>query len=117
MLLETLRMDITIKEYGEIITVSLQGALDAVAVPKVEEYLQQQISLGKHKIVINMQEMHYISSAGIRLVLSIFKFLQGLQGRLCICCMQDQVAEVLRMAGVDQLLSLCHSEQECFSKF
>ncbi|WP_201456346.1 STAS domain-containing protein [Chlamydia sp. 17-3921] len=110
-------MDLSIKEYGDIVVVVLRGVFDAVAVPKIEDFLKLQISQSRCKIVLNMQEINYISSAGIRLILSLFKLLQGLDGRLCICCVQDQVAEVLRIAGVDQLLSLCHSEQECFSKF
>ncbi|QVE49386.1 STAS domain-containing protein [Chlamydia crocodili] len=110
-------MDWLTKQYGDILVVSLEGALDAVSVPKAEAFLDKKVQEGKHKMVLNFQQVTYMSSAGIRLLFSLSRLLQSRQGLLCICCVQDVVADVIRIAGVDQLLPVCQSEQECFTKF
>ncbi|WP_375793910.1 STAS domain-containing protein [Chlamydia sp. 12-01] len=105
------------KQYGDVFVVSLEGALDAVSVPRAEVFLDKKVQEGKHKMVLNFQHVTYMSSAGIRLLFSLSKSLQSRQGLLCVCCVQDLVADVIRIAGVDQLLPVCQSEQECFTKF
>ncbi|WP_139413871.1 STAS domain-containing protein [Chlamydia abortus] len=110
-------MDWLTKQYGDVLVVSLEGALDAVSVPKTEAFLDKKVAEGKHKIVLNFQYVTYMSSAGIRLLFSLSKSLQACRGLLCICCISNLVADVIRIAGVDQLLPVCQSEQECFTKF
>ncbi|BAE80929.1 anti-sigma F factor antagonist [Chlamydia felis Fe/C-56] len=110
-------MDWLTKQYRDVLVVSLEGALDAVSVPQAEAFLDKKVQEGKHKIVLNFQYVTYMSSAGIRLLFSLSKSLQACQGLLCVCCVSDAVAEVIRIAGVDQLLPVCQSEQECFTKF
>ncbi|AHK63488.1 Putative anti-sigma factor antagonist BtrV [Chlamydia avium] len=110
-------MDWLVKQYGGILVVTLNGDLDAVSVPHTEAFLESKLQEGKNKIVLNLQNVFYMSSAGIRLIFSIAKLAQSYQGLVCLCCAQDNVAEVLKIAGVNQVLPVCHSEQECFSRF
>ncbi|SPN74019.1 Stage II sporulation protein AA,Anti-anti-sigma regulatory factor (antagonist of anti-sigma factor),anti-anti-sigma factor,STAS domain [Chlamydia serpentis] len=109
-------MDLSAKQYGEIIVIYLKGSLDAVSVPNIQQSLNQFVQNNNLKIVLNLQDVFYISSAGIRLLLSSFKLIQGLGGKMCLCCVKAAVAEVMRIAGLDQMILLCQSEQECFSK-
>ncbi|ANH78708.1 STAS domain-containing protein [Candidatus Chlamydia sanziniae] len=110
-------MDFSTKKYGDILVIYLRGSLDAVSVPNAERFLEQFMHQEHSKLVFNLKEVSYISSAGIRLFLSMFKVVQNLQGKLCLCCVQESVGEVMRIAGLDQMLLLCQTEQECFSKF
>ncbi|WP_348663194.1 STAS domain-containing protein [Chlamydia vaughanii] len=105
------------KQYGDIFIVSLEGTLDAVSVPQLETFLESKVQEGKNKIVLNFLQVTYMSSAGIRLLFSFSKLLQSRQGLLCVCCVQDIVAEVIGIAGVDQVIPVCQSEQECFTRF
>ncbi|AAP98870.1 sigma-F 5-region regulatory protein spoIIAA [Chlamydia pneumoniae TW-183] len=114
--MERLLMNLSAKEYGDIIVIYLQGSLDAVSVPSVQEYLEQFIQKKHLKIALNFTDVSYISSAGIRLLLSNFKLVQSLGGKMCLCCVKESVTEVMRIAGLDQLILLCQSEQECLSK-
>lgn len=105
------------RQIGEIFVVSLSGAIDAVAALDIEKFLEQKIQTGKTKIILNLFDVSYLSSAGIRMLYSISKIAQNVQGLLCLCCVQDKVSQVLDMAGADQVLPICLSEQEAFTKF
>ncbi|WP_100934221.1 STAS domain-containing protein [Candidatus Chlamydia corallus] len=109
-------MNLLAKQYGDIIVIYLEGSLDAVSVPSVQESLDQFVQKKNFKIVLNFKDVSYISSAGIRLLLSSFKLVQSLGGKMCLCCVRESVAEVMRIAGLDQMIFLCQSEQECLSK-
>lgn len=105
------------RQFGDIFIILLKGDLDAVSVPSLEEFLNKHIEKGLKKFVLNFQDVLYMSSAGIRLLFSVSKKLQNQHGRLCICCTQDVVNDILYMAGVHQILPVCKSEQEAFTKF
>ncbi|EPP34607.1 anti-anti-sigma factor family protein [Chlamydia ibidis] len=103
--------------FNDILIVALEGALDAISVPKIQDFLESRVIEGVRKLVLNFQGVTYMSSAGIRLLFSVSKLMQKQSGLLCICCVQPSVNEVVHMAGIDQLLPVCSSEQECFAKF
>lgn len=105
------------RQIGEIFVVSLDGAIDAVAALDLEKFLEEKIRSGKSKLILNLFDVSYLSSAGVRLLYSISKIAQNNQGLLCVCCVQDKVAQVLDMAGAGQVLPICQSEQEAFTKF
>lgn len=105
------------KQVGVIFVVSLEGALDAMAVVELEKFLVQKIEEGKTKLVLNLFDVSYMSSAGVRLLYSISQVAQNKQGLLCVCCASNAVAQVLDMAGADQVLPVCSSEQDAFAKF
>lgn len=110
-------MEWLVRQFKEILVISLRGELDAVATPQLEEFLVSKINGGNRKLILNFRDVSYMSSAGIRLLLSIFRTLEAEGGRLSICCVHEHVSEVIRMAGVQHLLPVCKSEQDSFSQF
>lgn len=110
-------MDWSVKQYGDIFVIALEGNLDAVSVPHTEAFLEQTMQQGHNKIIINLHNVSYISSAGVRLLFSISQFAKSRQGLVCVCGVQESVSEVMKLSGADQVLSICQSEQECFVRF
>ena len=61
------------REYKNIFIVSLKGDLDAVTVPSLEDFLTKTVEKGRVNILLNMEKVFYMSSAGLRLLLSLAK--------------------------------------------
>ena len=83
-----------VKNGGEM-TVSLNGRLDTVTAPDLEAVLSANYD-GISSIVFNCEELVYISSAGLRVLLSAHK---RMKGRMKLVSVSELVREVLEMTG------------------
>ena len=100
------------REYKNIFIVTLKGDLDAVTVPTLEDFLTKSIEKGRVNVLLNMEKVFYM-----RLLLSLAKLTQNHKGKLCICCLRDEVADIMRIAGLDKVITMRKTEQESFSDF
>lgn len=102
---------------GEILVLRIKGRLDALSSPAAEKKIFDAIHNGQQKLLIDMAGVTYLSSAGMRMLLSSTKKLRTLSGKLLICSMATNVLDVLKMSGFDHVLELYKTEEEALRKF
>jgi stage II sporulation protein AA (anti-sigma F factor antagonist) len=90
------------KEKG-ILTVSVEGKIDGATAPDLERRLLEWLDQGETQIILDLREVYYISSAGLRVVLMGAKRLQS-KGRLVLAGLKPEVKEIFEMAGFDTIL-------------
>jgi anti-sigma B factor antagonist len=88
---------------------SLSGRLDSNTSPELEENIIQTLENGTNNIILNFENLEYISSAGLRVILKTTKDLKAKKGKLLLCSMQDYVREVFEIAGFDTFLPIAAS--------
>ena len=98
------------KESG--LVVHLEGKLDAVSSPQLEEALASDIAAGEKNVILDFTGIDYLSSAGLRVLLSNTKKLHNTGGSLGIYGMLDDVYDIVKMAGFEKVLNLYSSEKE-----
>ncbi len=108
-------MEAQVEEKGDVVIVRVTGRLDAASSPQLEKKINSIIDSGHFKMVLNFSGVDYLSSAGMRLMLSVSKKLKHLEGKVVACSLNDEVMEVIKMAGFHQVLELYPSEEESFS--
>ena len=89
----TLHIDINHKA-DEIWEVSLTGALDTDTAPQLEEDLAQIFDSDSNKLIFNMKELDYVSSAGIRIIAMTSKKMKEKSGAIAITGLQPQIEKV-----------------------
>jgi anti-anti-sigma factor len=105
-------MEAQVEEKGEVVVVHVKGRLDAASSPQLEKKINAIIESGHFKLLLNMAGVDYLSSAGMRLMLSVSKKLKHLEGKVVASNLSDDVMEVIKMAGFHQILELYPSEEE-----
>jgi anti-anti-sigma factor len=90
------------KEEG-VLTVAVDGKIDGATAPDLESRLVEWLDQGENRIVLDLREVYYISSAGLRVVLMGAKRLQN-KGRLVLAGLKPEVKEIFEMAGFDTIL-------------
>lgn len=108
-------MEAQVEEKGDIIVVRVQGRLDAASSPQLEKRINSIIEAGHFKLILNLSGVDYLSSAGMRLMLSVSKKLKNLEGKVVACSLSEDVMDVIKMAGFHQVLELYPSEDESFN--
>lgn len=109
-------------EVGEIkndgiITFELKGRLDSNTSNDFEERLLSSIQGGESKIILDFENLEYISSAGLRVLLKAARELKGGDGKLMLCSLKDYIREVFDLSGFVSFLPIYETKGECVSAF
>lgn len=88
-------MKIDFNKNGTELTVFIDGRLDTVTAPELERFIVKNDE-GVSSIVFNCEKLVYISSAGLRVLLTAHK---RMKGAMKLTCVNELVMEVLEMTG------------------
>ena len=99
-------MDITETKHDQYSVFRLNGRLDSNTAMGFEQKLFECIENGTQRLILDFQELDYISSAGLRVILKATKSLKSDNGKLVLCAMQDYVKEVFEISGFDSFLPI-----------
>lgn len=98
-------MEITILEENGTKIVNICGRLDTVTSPELETAVSPLVEVGK-TLVFNCENMDYISSAGLRVVLSTHKQSMSAGGRFIVRNLNKEVKAVFDMTGFSRLINI-----------
>jgi anti-sigma B factor antagonist len=90
----------------------LSGKLDATTARTFEEKIFGLISSGSQRLVVDLSQMDFISSAGLRAFFLAAKRLHGTDGKIVLCSMKDHVRQVFDLAGFSSIFSIYSSREE-----
>ena len=108
-------LEIKIKELNDVVVVGLVGNLDTNTAPNAESEINEWLEKGTKKIVINLEETRYVSSAGLRIFLATAKKMTASGGAVKLCCPNEVVQEILDISGFSSFLDVKSTEAEALS--
>ncbi len=86
------------------LNMELAGRLDTTTAPQLEEELKKDLD-GLTELVLDFQELEYISSAGLRVLLSAQKIMNR-QGSMKLVHVNDVVQEIFEVTGFSDILTV-----------
>jgi len=98
-------VEISKQETAEGLEVAVTGRLDAYWADHLSKALEEMVRDGAHHIRLNMADVPYMSSVGIRVLLKFYKELQLLNGSFVVSNPSEAVKTVLELAGLEALLA------------
>lgn len=97
-------MNIRKEQEGTTLTVALEGRLDTVTAPQLEGELRTAIN-GISELVFDLDALEYISSAGLRVLLSAQKVMNR-QGSMVIRNVKPEIMDIFEVTGFVDILTL-----------
>ena len=94
----------------------VKGSLDSNTSPEFESRIYTSLETGQKRLILNLEDLEYISSAGIRVMLKTTKDLKHMEGNIVLCSLQDYVKEVFDIAGLDGYLCIEKNLDEALLK-
>jgi anti-anti-sigma factor len=91
--------------------VSPKGRIDATNSPQLERMLREPLEAGQRSVVVDLSQVTYLSSSGLRVLLIAAKELHEHGGNLLLCCPLSGVARVLRMTGFAEIFPLYQTRE------
>lgn len=109
-------LEITTKKEGSVRIVSVKGRLDSLSVNEFEKELSTLIDDGQRAIIIDFSELDYISSGGLRSILSTIKKLKEENGKLFLCSLTDIVKEIFDISGLSTIIPIYDSVESALAE-
>ncbi|HSR11992.1 MAG TPA: STAS domain-containing protein [Thermodesulfobacteriota bacterium] len=97
-------MEILKRKEKDALVISIRGRLDAVTTPLLDKDLTELMAGGEKFVVLNLRDLDYISSAGLRTILAATKKLREKQGRLHLASLKSVVREVFDISGFSSII-------------
>jgi anti-sigma B factor antagonist len=97
-------MNITKRPEGDKLTVSIEGRLDTTTAPELEKELKASYD-GVKELVLDLSTLEYISSAGLRVLLSAQKTMSK-QGGMVVTGANDDIMEIFEVTGFSDILNI-----------
>jgi anti-sigma B factor antagonist len=110
-------LEINISEQGHVTLVEASGRIDSMNANELGEALSAQIDGGGLHLVLDLGSVEYMSSAGLREIVSALKKAKRASGDLRIAQPSDRVREVLEMAGLDTIFQIYPSLGDAVSSY
>ena len=102
--MEEMRMELITRTDGNKVTMEISGWLDTQTAPQLEKELSG-LDDSVRSLVFDFSKLEYISSAGIRQIISAYKKMAGKDG-FKIVHVSDEVFEVFQLTGLDQKIQI-----------
>ena len=118
------RLMVTSHDNAGITFVHLKGSLSATTAEQGNKEMKKILDAGSKKLVLNLADVDYISSGGIRVIMMTGKLLSSVQGEIKISSAKGMVKEALQASGFDLLnrvyggnIQLCGTDEEAVAAF
>ena len=110
-------MEINKTESNGIVEINISGRLDAATSSDAESLITGVIDDNHSKILINLENLTYISSAGLRVLLVAAKEMKAKNGKIILSSLIDNVKSVFEISGFSIIFEICDTKEEALAKF
>ncbi len=114
---EAININIRRKEDSEITVVEIRGVIDTGTTLILDEYLSGLLRENCFKILVNMEEVTYVSSAGWGLFVSLLQKTREHDGDIKLFAMRYEVRNVFNMLAFHNLILTYATEEEAVTAF
>ena len=109
--------NVNVREVGVVNIIELKGYLDAHTAPELESAFNKLIDDHSYKVVVNFNELNYISSAGLGVFMAYVETMRENKGDIKFTNMKENVYNIFDLLGFPMLYEFFKEEQEAVEKF
>ena len=111
--------DLTIvtNQTGPASIVTVSGRVDSETAPQLEAALSAITSQGASKIIVNLSELEYMSSAGLRSLVGAAKSAKNGGGELKLAAIPQMIQSVMYTVGLDKMVNVYANVEEASASF
>ena len=108
-------MAIDIERDGGTVIAKITGRLDGANAQEFQGELTDSIEEGDRAVILDFENLSYISSAGLRVILITAKALKRQDAELAVCSLSDPIREVFEISGFDQIIPVRDTQADAIA--
>ena len=110
-------LDITVESMARVELVKVSGRVDSNSAGELEQVINDIIARHEYNIVLELSGVDYMSSAGLRVLISALRTCKGKRGNVCLVSVSERVDEVLDLAGIKPMFNLYDNTASAVGSF
>ncbi len=110
-------MEIKTRRVNDVLVVEIAGRLDTLSSGLASQEMARIAQEGNSKILLNLHNLEFLSSAGLRVLLRTRKLLPAPDSRMMICQASGVVKEVLEISGFNTFIDVHDTEAAALEAF
>lgn len=101
-------MDLSIasESHGEVTVVHVGGEIDVYTAPMLREHLDEHISQGRHHLVVDLEDVPFMDSTGLGVLVGRLKLVRVKDGTLSLVCSSERILKVFSITGLDKVFQI-----------
>lgn len=105
-------MEISQEKVNDIAVVSLKGRLNVTTTAELEQVFTKLLEEKQTKVLIECRELEYISSAGLRVLLTAAKQFKKISGEIALAGLSQNVKQVFEISGFTSIFPIYTTQDE-----
>jgi anti-sigma B factor antagonist len=99
-------LTINVEQHKRCSVITIIGRIDSSNANELDNTLKELLNSGNSNLVLEMSSVEYMSSAGLRAIVSALREAKKKRGDVCIATPSERVAEVFSLAGLLPLFTI-----------
>ncbi len=95
-----------------VLVISVSGKVHGLEVQEFHNKLLDMVAGSDEKVLLDLEKLSYINSAGLRSILIVAKKLRDGRGRFAICCLSGSVKGIFKISAFDKVIDVFESHSE-----
>jgi len=110
-------MEITEFKQNAIVSLGISGRLDAGTASALEQKFLSLLDGKENNFIIDLDQLQYISSAGLRILLMAAKRTAAVGGHIALCSLKGSIKEVFEISGFTAIFQIYATREEALGSF
>ena len=111
-------VDIRVEREGEVVVLSLQGAIDIVSAPKLKaQFDQELLNRWAPRLVVDCAGVEYVDSYGLGIIAQAVRLARRIRGEIRLCALRPEVRTVLDISGLSKHVSVLPSRSQALASW
>jgi anti-sigma B factor antagonist len=95
----------------------VKGRVDSETAPELDDALAKLLQNNRNKIVLNLQDVNYMSSAGLRAMVKAYQSANKSGGDVRLAAVSEPIEVILRTVGMMQMFKMFSTSEEAAAGF
>jgi anti-sigma B factor antagonist len=108
-------LSISSESRGGVTVVHVGGEIDVYTAPMLREHLDEHISRGRHNLVIDLEDVPFMDSTGLGVLVGRLKLIRVKDGSLRLVCASERILKVFSITGLDKVFQIFGSLDEALA--
>jgi anti-sigma B factor antagonist len=108
-------LSITSDARDEVTIIHVGGEIDVYTAPVLRERLDEHISEGRHHLVVDLEDVSFMDSTGLGVLVGRLKLVRVSNGSLKLVCSSERILKVFSITGLDKVFQIFASVDDALA--
>ncbi len=110
-----MELSVTTSRQDDVSVVTVAGEVDVYTAAQLRAVLDEEIGAGNARLVVDLDEVSFLDSTGLGVLVGRLKLVRNNSGWLRIVCSNDRILRVFRITGLDKVFGIHDSLEEALA--